>query len=60
MDLTMGIAALSVGMSQARAQQGLDVAVLKTAMDMSAQVESLLAETVNLDPNLGAAVDVLA
>ncbi len=62
MGFDMSIAAMSVGMHQAQAQQQLDVSVLKMAMD-TAQVgmEEMLEELpVSLDPNLGSMVDVLA
>ena len=59
---TMSIAALSVGMSQQRATQGMGVAVLKMAMESSSEsVGQLLDEMQeSLDPNLGANVDLLA
>ena len=62
MDDYMGIAALSVGMNQAQAQQGLGVSVLKMAMDASAEsVEAVLNEAaISLDANLGGNIDILA
>lgn len=63
MDLTMNIAALSVGLSEAKTQQGLQLSMMKKAMDMAGEgVEELLAATgpVSLDPNLGTTVDVQA
>ena len=62
MGFDMSIAAMSVGMHQAQAQQQLDVCVLKMAME-TAEVgtEELLEElSVSLDPSLGSMVDVLA
>ena len=63
MDLTMNIAALSVGLSEAKTQQGLQLSVMKKAMDMAGEGgEELLAGTgsASLDPNLGTTVDVQA
>ena len=63
MDLTMNIAALSVGLSEAKTQQGLQLSVMKKAMDMAGEgMEELLAGTgsASLDPNLGTTVDVQA
>ena len=58
----MGIAALSVGMSQARTQQQLGVSVLEMAMDASAEmVDNLMEEmAASLDPSVGQSVDILA
>ena len=61
MDLTMGIASLSVGLTEAKTQQGLQLSM--KAMDMAGEgVEELLAATgpASLDPNLGTTVDVQA
>ena len=63
MDLTMNIAALSVGLSEAKTQQGLQISMMKKAMDIAGEgVEELLAGTdpASLDPNLGTTVDVQA
>ena len=61
MDLDMGIAAMSVGMHQAQAQQSLDVSVLKMAMETAeAGTEELLADLGSLDPALGGTVDIMA
>ena len=62
MDLSMSIAALSVGMAQANTQQQLGISVLKEAMEMSGEAVAELLENVpvSLDPNLGAAVDIMA
>lgn len=63
MDLTMSIASLSVGLTQAKTEQSLQLSVMKDAMNMAGQgVEELLAsaETVSFDPNLGTMVDVQA
>ena len=56
----MGIASLSVGMSQIQMQQGLSTATLKLAMESSAaMVDELMADmAVHLDPNLGGGVDI--
>lgn len=59
----MNIAALSVGLSEAKTQQGLQLSVMKKAMDMAGEgMEELLAGTgpASLDPNLGTTVDVQA
>ena len=58
----MGIAVLSVGMSQARTQQQLGVSVLEMAMDASAEmVDNLMEEmAASLDPSVGQSVDILA
>ncbi len=62
MDMDMSIAALSVGMAQANTQQQLGISVLKEAMEMSGEAVAELLENVpvSLDPNLGAAVDIMA
>lgn len=63
MDLTMGIASLSVGLTEAKTQQDLQLSMMKKAMDMAGEgVEELLAATgpASLDPNLGTTVDVQA
>ena len=62
MDFGMDIAALSVGMAEARTQQQLGISVLKEAMEMSGEAVAELLENVpvSLDPNLGAAVDIMA
>ena len=59
----MNIAALSVGLSEAKTQQGLQISMMKKAMDMAGEgMEELLAGTgpASLDPNLGTTVDVQA
>ena len=59
--MEMNIAALSVDMKLAQAQQNFGVAVMKLAMDTSAeQTEEILQEMESLDPNLGNNVDVMA
>ncbi len=62
MGFDMSIAAMSVGMHQAQAQQQLDVSVLKMAMETAETgTEELLEElSVSLDPSLGSMVDILA
>ena len=63
MDLTMNIAALSVGLTEAKTQQSLQLSVMKKAMDMAGEgVEELLTAIApaSLDPNLGTTVDVQA
>lgn len=62
MGFDMSIAAMSVGMHQAQAQQQLDVSVLKMAMESAETgTEELLEElSVSLDPSLGSMVDILA
>ena len=58
----MSIAALSVGMTEARTQQQLGISVLKEAMEASSEnVMELMEEfSANLDPALGATVDIMA
>ena len=60
--MDMSIAALSVGMAQADTQQQLGISVLKEAMEMSGEAVAELLENVpaSLDPDLGAAVDIMA
>lgn len=59
--MDMNIAALSVDMHLAQAQQNFGVAVVKMAMDDSAeQTEEILQEMSNLDPNLGNNIDIIA
>ena len=62
MDLSMSIAALSVGMTEARTQQQLGISILKEAMEASSEnVMELMEEiSANLDPALGATVDIMA
>ena len=57
----MDIAALSVGMAEARTQQ-LGISILKEAMEASSEnVMELMEEfSANLDPALGATVDIMA
>ena len=58
----MSIAALSVGMAEARTQQQLGISILKEAMEAcSANVMELMEEiSESLDPALGATVDIMA
>lgn len=59
--MEMNIAALAVDMKLAQTQQNFGVAVIKLAMDTSAeQTEEILQEIENLDPNLGNNIDVIA
>ena len=60
MGFDMSIAAMSVGMHQAQAQQQLDVSVLKMAMETAEMgVEEMLEELpVSLDPSLGGMIDI--
>lgn len=59
--MDMSIAALSVDMHLAQTQQNFGVAVMKMAMDDSAeQMEEVLQEIGNLDPNLGNNIDIIA
>ncbi len=62
MDMNMSIAALSVDMAQAQTQQTLGISVLTEAIHVSddAMAELLDSIPTNLDPNLGASVDVSA
>ena len=62
MDLSMSIAALSVGMTEARTQQQLGISVLKEAMEASSEnVMELMEEiSASLDSALGATVDIMA
>ncbi len=60
--MDMSIAALSVNMAQAQTQQQLGISILKEAMETSGEAVAELLESVPavLDPNLGAAVDIMA
>ena len=59
--MDMRIAALSVDLNLAKAQQDLGVAVLKKAMESETSgVEEALAVVESLDPNLGQNLDVTA
>lgn len=60
--MDMSIAALSVDMAQARTQQQLGISILKEAMETSGEAVAELLENVpvSLDPDLGAAVDIMA
>ena len=60
--MDMSIAALSVNMAKAQTQQQLGISILKEAMETSGEAVAELLESVPavLDPNLGAAVDILA
>ena len=59
--MEMNIAALSVDMHLAQAQQNFGVAVMKMAMETTTeQAEEVLQELGNLDPNLGNNVDIIA
>ena len=62
MDLSMSIAALSVGMAEARTQQQLGISVLKEAMEASDEnvMELMEGISASLDPALGATVDIMA
>ncbi len=62
MDMDMSIAALSVDMTQAKTQQQLGISILKEAMETSGEAVAELLENVpvSLDPNLGAAIDIMA
>ena len=61
MDMDMAIAALSVDMSMAKAQQELSLNVLKIAMSAeTSSVEEALAVVESLDPNLGNNLDITA
>ena len=62
MDFGMDIAALSVGMAEARTQQQLGISILKEAMEASREnVMELMEEiSASLDPALGATVDIMA
>lgn len=59
--MDMSIAAMSVDLSMARAQQDIGISVLKMAMaaDTSA-VEEALEVVESLDPALGNNIDILA
>ena len=58
----MSIAALSVGMAEARTQQQLGISILKEAMEAGSEnVMELMEEiSASLDPALGATVDIMA
>ncbi|MBQ1511579.1 MAG: YjfB family protein [Selenomonadaceae bacterium] len=58
----MTIAAMSVAMHQSQVQQDLGISVMKMAMDTETAALGELMEdmAVSLDPNLGAAVDIMA
>lgn len=59
--MDMAIAALSVDMNMAKAQQELSISVLKMAMSNDASaVEEVLEVVESLDPNLGNNLDVTA
>ncbi len=59
--MEMDIAAMSVDMNLARAQQDFGIAVLKKAMETDTEmVEETLQIVENLHPTLGHNVDVLA
>lgn len=59
--MDMNIAALSVDMQLAQTQQNFGVAVMKMAMENSAeQVEEVLQELGSLEPNLGNNIDIMA
>ena len=62
MDLSMSIAAFSVGMAEARTQQLLGISVLKEAMEASGEnvMELMEGISASLDPALGATVDIMA
>lgn len=59
--MDMNIAALSVDTNLAQTQQEFGVSVLKMSMENSTeQVEEVLEEMGNLDPNIGNNIDVIA
>ena len=59
--MDMSIAALSVDMHMARAQEDFGVAVLKKAMDTDAEMlEETLESVGSLDPALGNVIDISA
>lgn len=59
--MEMNIAAMSVDMHLAQAQQDFGVAVVKMAMETTTeQAEEVLQELGNLDPNLGNNIDIIA
>ena len=59
--MDMSIAALSVDMKLAQTQQDFSVAVMKMAMnDTAEQAEEVLQEIGNLDTNLGNNIDIVA
>ena len=59
--MDMNIAALSVDMHLAQTQQDFGVAVMKMAINDSAeQTEEVLQEIGNLDPNVGNNIDIVA
>lgn len=59
--MDMAIAAMSVDMNMARAQQEVGVAVLKMAMSTEAgAVEETLEMVESLDPNVGVNLDITA
>ena len=62
MDFSMSIAALSVGMAEARTQQQLGISILKEAMEASGEnvMELMEGISASLDPALGATVDIMA
>ena len=62
LDMDMSIASLSVGLAQAQTQQQLGISVLKEAMETGSEAVAELLENVpvSLDPNLGAAIDIMA
>lgn len=59
--MEMNIAAMSVNLHLAQAQQNFGVAVMKMAMETTTeQAEEVLQELGSLDPNLGNNVDIIA
>ena len=60
--MDMSIAALSVNMAQAQTQQQLGISILKEAMETSGEAVAELLENVPAIPNpdLGAAIDIMA
>ena len=60
--MDMSIAALSVDMAQARTEQQLGISILKKTMETSGEAVAELLESVpvSLEPDLGAAVDIMA
>lgn len=59
--MEMNIAAMSVNLHLAQAQQDFGVAVMKMAMETTTeQAEEVLQEIGNLDPDIGNNIDIIA